>query len=196
MTIPHRGYCDLTLSMYHRGMRGYCYSKIVYCPDCGMELKARGKGHIGSKACWGSELQITNDYLKRVWKYWHQANKGSRFKLSPPELLRLLDEAGITIDQVGRSGYHLARYGDTGDYVIGNCRFIPVAENIAERKLSDSGRRRIKETRNPVGNAIETPYGEFLSLKAGARAIGMTSNGLKGRIKSTDPKWSQWKYKG
>ena len=173
-------------------------SKIVHCPDCGIALKARGaRTHLDGVGCWGSDVQITDDYTKRVWYYWRQKKKRDNFYLSPSELISLLDEAGITIDDVGiyKGKYHLARYGDTGDYVIGNCRFITIEENIAERKISEEGRQRIKETRNPVGSIIDTPHGVFLSMKAGARAIGMSSNGLKGRIQSTDPKWSQWKYK-
>ena len=65
-----------------------------------MDLKARGKSHIGSASCWGSDVQITDEYMKRVWKYWHQKNKDTRFKLTPSEILGLLDEAGITIDLI------------------------------------------------------------------------------------------------
>jgi hypothetical protein len=44
-------------------------------------------------------------------------------------------EADITVDQIHRAGYHLSRYGDTGDYEIGNCRFITCQENMKEKRV-------------------------------------------------------------
>lgn len=41
--------------------------------------------------------------------------------------------AKITPEMISRSGYHLARLGDTGDYNLDNCRFITAHENILER---------------------------------------------------------------
>lgn len=57
-------------------------------------------------------------------------------KMSMKDLDTLLEEAGIEYEQIGqRKGqYHLARYGDTGPYEIGNCRFILGADNIRESK--------------------------------------------------------------
>ena len=54
------------------------------------------------------------------------------------DVAQLLDEAGITVDDIGRGSdqYNLARYGDTGPYTIGNCRFITKRENIQERDHS------------------------------------------------------------
>jgi len=71
-----------------------------------------------------------------VRRYWQNKKWSGRepFHLTLSDVYVLLYMAGITINDVGRSGYHLARFGDSGPYERGNCRFIPVAENIAERK--------------------------------------------------------------
>jgi hypothetical protein len=57
------------------------------------------------------------------------------FLLSEAEIQTLLDEAGITIFGVGKTSneYQLSRYGDTGDYEMGNCRFITRTENLKEQ---------------------------------------------------------------
>jgi hypothetical protein len=60
--------------------------------------------------------------------------RGIEYNLTNEELQQLLDEAGITIWDVGPySGmFCLGRYGDTGPYEVGNCRFITVEENTQE----------------------------------------------------------------
>ena len=57
------------------------------------------------------------------------------FLLSFDELMSLVEDAGISRSDVGKhtGQYHLARDNDIGHYEIGNCRFIPTEENIAER---------------------------------------------------------------
>jgi hypothetical protein len=71
----------------------------------------------------------------RRHKYINCWKQGIPFDLTVEELQQLLDDAGITIEQVGRGSadYNLARYGDTGPYAMGNCRFITKRENIQER---------------------------------------------------------------
>ena len=56
------------------------------------------------------------------------------FLLTEDDVQCLLDEAGITIRDIGRSNhqYALARYNDEGHYEVGNCRFITVFENREE----------------------------------------------------------------
>ena len=60
---------------------------------------------------------------------------GNECLLSLDDLDLLLNEAGITMDDIGRgiNDYHLARYNDTGNYEMGNCRFITARENYAEK---------------------------------------------------------------
>jgi hypothetical protein len=64
----------------------------------------------------------------------------SGFNLSLEEFVGLMNEANVGIDDLHIKGYHLSRYNDSGDYVVGNCRFIPCYENIAEKKVSDAWR--------------------------------------------------------
>ena len=80
-----------------------------------------------------------------VWKYWLalQGNCCRKYDrtghkvtrtLTVEQIQQLLDDAGITIWQVGkRKGqYCLARYKDLGDYAWGNCRFVTKEENLNE----------------------------------------------------------------
>ena len=76
----------------------------------------------------------------------HCKRKGHcKFLLSESEVKQLLDEADITIYDLGRQAdeYCLGRYGDTGDYVMGNCRFITTRQNLLEGNL---GRKHTPET--------------------------------------------------
>jgi hypothetical protein len=61
--------------------------------------------------------------------------KGRELHLSKQDIQQLLDEAGITIEQVGnkRGCYVLGRYNDAGEYTMGNCRFITQGQNNSER---------------------------------------------------------------
>lgn len=70
-------------------------------------------------------------------KRMNATKEGIEFLLSIEEVESLLNEAGIDVSQWNLRGYHLARYGDSGPYVIGNCRFIPAIENYRERKSSE-----------------------------------------------------------
>ena len=68
--------------------------------------------------------------------------RGIEWRLSYRDLCTLLEEAGITsADMSGHraDGYVLGRYGDTGPYEIGNCRFITVRENLAEMDYAARG---------------------------------------------------------
>ena len=55
--------------------------------------------------------------------------------LTPQTIKELLDEAGITMLDVGQhlGKYQLARYLDKGRYVKGNCRFVLKEKNMMER---------------------------------------------------------------
>lgn len=66
--------------------------------------------------------------------------------LSFEQYCLLMERAGIVSSQIGPSGYHLARYGDVGDYTINSCRFVPAAVNLREKKVS--GRQRAASGRN------------------------------------------------
>lgn len=60
------------------------------------------------------------------------------FNLSYQDICVLLDAANIKSSDWCRDKYHLARYEDKGDYILGNCRFIPMQDNIDERVTSDA----------------------------------------------------------
>jgi len=83
---------------------------------------------------------------KKLDTYWRMRknglNKGRvdvdgaaiEWRISKQEVKLLLQEAGITIWDVGNAGdkYCLARYNDRGHYEYGNCRFITNRENVRE----------------------------------------------------------------
>lgn len=52
------------------------------------------------------------------------------------EYFSLMRNSGIRPSMIGlnRGKYSIARINDSGNYDIGNCRFILIEENIAERK--------------------------------------------------------------
>jgi hypothetical protein len=66
----------------------------------------------------------------------HHGDDGTKFLLSFSEYRDLARLAGITAYDITNTGHHLARIGDTGNYEIGNCRFIPYLDNLKERKTS------------------------------------------------------------
>ena len=81
---------------------------------------------------------LTPDQLKvRSYLYGKRSDAKSRdigFDLTREDIETMLTEAGITIYDVGNGAgaYCLGRYGDTGPYAIGNCRFITHRENGRE----------------------------------------------------------------
>ena len=83
-------------------------------------------------------------------------NRGRVHSISPSDLLALLWMAGITIDDVGprKHQYALARLGDTGDYVIGNVRFITNEENWKEYRETPQYERERKNGASAGGRAI------------------------------------------
>ena len=67
--------------------------------------------------------------------------RGIECSLTPKDIIALLDEAGITIDDVlqgkKENRYLLGRYGpDIGPYEMGNCRFITWSENVLESNMT------------------------------------------------------------
>lgn len=79
---------------------------------------------------------IRKFYNKRV----NAKKEGIGFFLSIDDFASLLREAKITSSMCGIGGYHLARYNDSGAYIIGNCRFILAIDNYRERKVSEYSR--------------------------------------------------------
>ena len=104
--------------------------------------------------------QTINHYLANL-----RRRKGC--SLTEDDIHQLLDEAGITKDDIGQKAdqYHLARYGDKGGYHMGNCRFITAKENMEERdstiseeqarqhSIAMTGRKHSEETKQKMGEA-------------------------------------------
>jgi hypothetical protein len=80
------------------------------------------------KAEWDRIIQYSKLHRTRNW-HGHKGN------LTPPDIKEMLDEAGITIWDVGQrlGQYQLSRYFDQGNYDRGNCRFILKEKNLMER---------------------------------------------------------------
>jgi len=68
---------------------------------------------------------------KTKWCQWTESYIDT--SLSIRDILDLLDEAKITMDDVGVGKYVLGRHLDMGDYTKDNCRFITSSENGRER---------------------------------------------------------------
>jgi hypothetical protein len=78
-----------------------------------------------------------------VWRHkWFRLVQRSRAEdkectLTFIDYISLAKAAGLTSpDQIGRSQgqYQMGRLGDTGGYILGNCRFITMQQNQDERK--------------------------------------------------------------
>lgn len=78
---------------------------------------------------------VYNSHMKEIPKYGSKRN-GHLFLLTEGETLKLLEEAGITLEEWTFKGYHLARNNDQGNYELGNCRFISAVDNYAEHNRS------------------------------------------------------------
>lgn len=112
--------------------------------------------------------ELNNKYRH---KKWNAKRNGRRCLLSYGEYVLLVRDAGIKSSDIGPGRYHLARYGDQGNYEIGNCRFIPHHENAAEMVPNPAaisaalkkyyadhpgsflGRRHAEESKRRIGDA-------------------------------------------
>jgi hypothetical protein len=103
--------------------------------------------------------------IEKQKKYLAGKRRQSDCRLTLSDLQNLLAEANITIDDVGRHSheYHLARYGDTGPYEIGNCRFITCAENQKERAYSPSPEVRKRTSDTLKGRSKSTEHRRKIS---------------------------------
>jgi len=84
--------------------------------------------HQGAKI--GKYLVHKNKNTRRCW----QTGGYIACFLEVDDVVQLLEDAGITIDDVGVGvgKYVLGRWNDLGDYTLDNCRFITKAENSQE----------------------------------------------------------------
>ena len=153
--------------------------QLSQCPVCKLKasLATLGK-HKKGELCWGDSVPILNEETKAIWSYWKAKKQRDPFLLSPLELIGLLSDAGITIYDVGQTTekYALARNDDSGNYEIGNCRFITVNENIREKKA----------------RKCHTPYGSFNSLQEAVDNTGIIRGGIVKRFNSDSDRWIRW----
>lgn len=87
-----------------------------------------------------------NDDGKLYQKYCNKKINASKenigFYLTFDEYKQLMIEGGFKSSDLGFTGNNivLARYEDSGDYTIDNCRFITQFENIQEKKITEKSR--------------------------------------------------------
>ena len=176
----------------------------VQCPECQMTIHRPSMAlHLKGNLCWGDSVPILNEETKAIWSYWKQKKqrhdgyirKGSsvKFLLSATDMVQLLNDAGITAKDIGRAShqYALARHNDTGDYEMGNCRFITVKENIGERKPQSLTSKVLHQ---PQSRTTHTPNGTYNSLNEAARAYGVGHKTIAYRINSTTEKMKEYYY--
>ena len=68
------------------------------------------------------------------WRTLYKRQPDSSITLD--EYLSLMRDSGLRPSMIGlnRGKYSLARFGDSGNYSLSNCRFIKTEDNVAERK--------------------------------------------------------------
>ena len=154
------------------------------CPVCEHDtvLGRKNRHNCGGPKFDHPEYEEIRLYRQRLCN--RAKGKGVDCTLSTLDIANLLEEAGISVSQLGRNKgcYHLARHGDTGNYEIGNCRFLPMSENIKEQKPNGS-----KEC---ICDGVVYP-----SRAAAARAIGVSDSTIGDRIRSTLSRWADYKWK-
>ena len=147
--------------------------------------------HLNGTYCWGDSVPILNEETKAIWAYWKQKTKMSRphkqWKLTALELIELLNDAGITANDIGQKShqYQLGRHGDLGHYEMGNCRFITTRENLQERVMPDYQR---------TGHALQIEGKAFLNSYQAAKHYGISDVEVRRRVKHNNPKWKDYQY--
>lgn len=136
------------------------------------------------------------DLPRKKWRdhKWRCKQRGLQ-PLTYEQYLAKLQEAGITVEQVGRTlgGYHLARYTDSGDYTPDSCRFVPAEVNRAEAFMNgrmEIGRQKVlgrtKHTHEGIARGAEKRRGRTAethpSIATRAARAGDT---MRGRTKQT-----------
>lgn len=120
----------------------------VWCIDCHKDV-----------AVWRLDLHLKGCLGKIPYKR-QEKMKGycSAHGITLDDLQHLLNEAGITFEQIGRSGYHLSRYRDQGPYKYPdgtlNARFLHGSENRKEM-FDNLGPEWMEERKEKTRNGIE-----------------------------------------
>ena len=123
-------------------------------------------------------------YMKYSNKRVNAKKENIPFYLSFKEFCELLDRANIEESDIGVTGFHLARFNDTGPYSIDNCRFIPYKDNIKEKIISTKSKI---ACRNNMLNIIHNRSAEEKSRIAtiAAKASVKSPHSIAGKNKLT-----------
>ena len=116
---------------------------------------------------------MTLDEMWAMWQpYWHLRHNG-------PNTLEYGDQ------------YVLGRYGDKGDYTVGNCRVITHRENTLERDHKKCSAKLVGKVHNPRGGAtvknrkqVKTPLGVFDNCSSAGKAHGIHRSSMWHRVTS------------
>lgn len=89
--------------------------------------------------------------------------RGAVCYLTFKQYMRLVKKAGINSpSQIGKKAenFQMSRRGDTGDYEIGNCRFLTASQNLEEKKQNGGTFRGAENTARKIrGRTKETDKG-------------------------------------
>lgn len=82
----------------------------------------------------------------KLWRHWSNKRVNARkekigFHLTFEEYVQLLRDAGLKSSDIGIKKYHLSRPKDRGDYIVGNCSFVPYLKNLREKVISKKSRQ-------------------------------------------------------
>ena len=91
------------------------------------------------------QVRIDDDgklYQRYLNKRTNARAEGLECELTFQEYCYLVENAGLKSSQLGFTGegYVLARYNDSGNYKVDNCRFIKHLDNVKERVLTEKSR--------------------------------------------------------
>ena len=108
---------------------------LIECPSCGKEFPKKGIG-MHRKFCRPPREKWA---IKRLQKLSNRLTRpsyaGIENRLSVADLLSLVEEAGITLDQVGghsAESYVLCRIDHDGHYEIGNVIYDTISNNTID----------------------------------------------------------------
>lgn len=105
------------------------------------------------------------------------------------DYLQMLNDANLTIDDIGCNKIQASRDNDQGGYHYNQFKFIHHTENkkIRDRRLMEIGNFSNQKT-------VHTPHGIFTSLKEAAAAHGVDYITVSNRINSDKPEFDEWYY--
>ena len=131
--------------------------------------------------------------------------KGIKVMLTFDQYLKLAYNVGMNSPtEIGTkmNSYQMGRIGDVGDYIQGNCRFIPRTQNMQERTDNGGAKRqgdKIRGIKDPRRGIVHkgvnnrrfcgyyiTPKGRFVTTHEAAEANGCGTMTVYDRCKKCD----------